>query len=388
MKKICIYTSNRSEYTRLKSVMKAIQKHPSLELYTVIAGSHLLFRYGLTKCNIQKDGFPIHEEIYTVVEGENPVAMGKSAGLSIVELTTCFTNLKPDYLVIVGDRYDVLPAVITASYLNIPVAHIQGGEITGSIDEVIRHVVTKFSHLHFPATKKAKEVIISMGEHPDRVFTVGCPSIDLLLETKNISKKELFLDEDFKENDRKKLNPSKPFLLVIQHPVTTEYEKSYSQIIETLKALYQLKIQTVMLYPNLDAGSDYIVQGITRFNSKYSMDKFLVLRKHFSMDQFFNLLKHADCIVGNSSAGIRESCYFGTPAVNIGTRQNFRERGSNVVQVDYNSGQIIQAINKQLKHGKYSPEYVYGNGKSGGKIADVLAKVEVPIQKTFYYSRK
>ena len=386
MKKICVFSSNRSEYTRLKSVMRAIQEHPDLKLYTVVAGSHLLFRYGLTKRDIEADGFPIYEEIYTVVEGENPVAMGKSAGLAIVELTTCLNNIKPDYLVVVGDRYDVLPAVIAASYVNIPVAHIQGGEITGSIDEVVRHAVTKFAHIHFPATEKAKEVILRMGEHPDRVFTVGCPSIDLLLSAEALSKKELFCDKGFREKDQMKLDPEKPFLLVVQHPVTTEYEQSCFQITETLKAVEELKMQAIMIYPNLDAGSDYIVQGITRFVSSHDVDDFLILRKHFSMEQFFNLLRTADCVVGNSSAGIRESCYFGTPAVNIGTRQNFRQRGLNVIQVDYNADQIVRAVRDQLTHGKYSPEYIYGDGHSGQRIAGILAAEEVAIQKTFYQS--
>ena len=384
MKKICIYTSNRSEYSRLKSVMFSIQANPSLELYIIVAGSHLLFRYGLTVKEIEEDGFSIYQKILTVVEGENPEAMGKSAGLAITELTTCLTNLKPDCLLIVGDRYDVLPPVITSAYLNIPVAHIQGGEITGSIDETVRHAITKFSHIHFPATQKAREVIVSMGENPENVYAVGCPSIDLLKQVPAIAAKEIFADLGFKEKDRARLNPLKPFLLAIQHPVTTEYENSYQQIIETLTAIDRLKMQTIMIYPNLDAGSDLIIQGINRFCSQRDVSPFLFFRKHFRFEHFANLIRTTACLVGNSSVGMRESCYYGTPVVNIGTRQKGRDRGSNVVQTGYDANQIEAAVKAQMANGPYPVEEIYGDGKSGARIAEILATIDVSVQKQFY----
>jgi UDP-hydrolysing UDP-N-acetyl-D-glucosamine 2-epimerase len=382
-RKICVYTSNRSEYSRLKSVLENIKKRDDMELYLVVTGCHLLERYGKSINDIEKDGFKVHEKIYTVIEGENPITMSKSTGLSIIEMTTYLNNLRPDFLLIVGDRYDLIPAVIAASYMNIPIAHIQGGEMTGSIDEVIRHAVTKFAHLHFPSTERSREIIIRMGEDPKRVFRVGCPSIDLLLRINPGTQRELFNTPSIVPKVRRKLKPDQPFLLVIQHPVTTEYEQSYHQIEETLFALHEIKIQTIMIYPNLDAGSDLIVTAIRRFCAR-NEPEYLFLYKHFEFETFARLLYHTSCIVGNSSAGIRESCYWGTPSVNIGTRQNNRERGKNVIQVGYNRHEIKEAILHQLRTGRYPRENIYGDGKAGERIVDILSSYKVKIQKQLY----
>jgi UDP-hydrolysing UDP-N-acetyl-D-glucosamine 2-epimerase len=383
MRKIIgVYTCNRSEYTRLKSVMSAIEEHEGLELRLIVGGSHLLERYGLTVRDIEKDGFVINEKIQTVIEGSTPEAMAKSAGLAIIELTTCITRLKPDVLLVVGDRYDMLPAVVASSFLNVPVAHIQGGEKTGSIDESIRHVVTKFAHLHFPATEKSKELIIQMDEKPERVFVVGCPSIDSILRIPLMSRKELFSTDPIPSKlGIKSPSADKDYLLVVQHPNTTEFEQSYEQMMATLTAVHQLKMQTLLVYPNLDAGSDLIVAAIRRFSLKNDCDDYLFCFKHMPMEVFINVLRYASCIVGNSSSGIRESCYFGVPCVNIGTRQNNREHGNNIINTSYDPKDIYEAIKRQLAVKRYPKESIYGTGNAGKMIADILFRNNISVQK-------
>jgi len=384
-RKICVVTGNRAEYSRVKSVMLAIQKHPKLELITIVTGAHLLDKYGLTVNEIVADGIKINERVFLIIEGENPVTMTKSVGLGIIELATAFNKLNPDVVVAPTDRFETLSVAVTAAMMNIPLVHIQGGEVSGTIDESIRHAITKFSHIHFPATDESRKRIIRMGEDPKRVFNVGCPATDLLLEVDRCSKKELFQNKALKPKDKRVLNPDAPFLLVIQHPVTTEFGSGVYQIQETLHALNALDMPAIMLWPNADAGSDNIVNGIRRFLLKHKMHN-LYLYKHFPNNIFVNLMELCDCFVGNSSTGIRETCYFGTPAVNIGTRQTDRERGKNVVDVDHDRKNIARAIKNQLNHGKYSPEYVYGDGQAGKKVADILSTIEIKnIQKKILY---
>jgi len=380
-KTICVYTCNRSEYSRLKSVMKAIEAQPGLALRIVVGGSQLLERYGMTVNDIENDQFVINEKIHNVVEGSTPAAMAKSAGLAIIELTTCFSRIQPDVLLVVGDRYDMLPAVVAASYLNIPIAHIQGGEKTGSIDESIRHVVTKFAHLHFPATEQSKDLIIKMDEKPHRVFVTGCPSIDTILRITPTDRKVLFETPPIPSKlGARSPSADQDYILLIQHPNTTEYDQCYDQMIATLTAIHRIRLQTLLIYPNLDAGSDSMVAAIRRFMMKYECD-YLFCFKHVPMETFINLLRYASCIVGNSSSGIRESCYFGIPCVNIGTRQKNREHGSNVINTGHDSEEIYQAIKKQLEIKRYPVEYVYGDGNAGTLIADILSQSDIKIQK-------
>lgn len=381
-KKIAVYTANRSEYSRLVTVMKAVREHSGLELQVVVGGSHLLERYGMTVHDIEHDGFHICERVQTVLEGTSPETMAKSAGLSIIELTTCFQRMQPDVLVVVGDRYDMFPAVVTASYLNIPIAHIQGGEKTGTLDESIRHAATKFSHIHFPATKQGRDLIIQMGEDPGRVFVTGCPSIDMLLSVPVIDKRELFKMEPMpSKTGRPSPDFRQDYILCIQHPVTTEYGKAFEQMEHTLGALRRVGMQTLLIYPNLDAGSDDMIAALRRFSLRNKTDEWLFCFKHIPMQIFVNLMRHASCMVGNSSACIRESCYFGLPTVNIGSRQNNRTQGANVANVGHDTGEIYQSVVSQLTHGPYPIEQVYGDGRAGERIARILAETNVEVQK-------
>lgn len=381
-RRICIITANRAEYSRVKTVIEAIDKHCGLEYILVVIGSHLLRKYGNTCREIERDGFIIHERIYNTIEGENPVTMAKSAGFAIIELATVLDNYKPDFVIVLTDRYETLSAAVAAAFLNIPVVHIQGGEVTGTIDESIRHAVTKFAHVHFAATEISRQRIIKMGEEPRFVFNVGCPATDLLVRVKILPQKKIFSNDEIRNPA---INPDKPFILVLQHPVTTEFGEGYHQIEETLHAVRKFGMQTIMLWPNVDAGSEHIVTAIRRFLEKFSL-KNIFMYRHISNSLFIQLLYHCKCFVGNSSSGIRESCYFGTPVVNIGTRQQRRERGSNVRDANYARGEIFAAIVKQVKHGRYPRENVFGDGDSGKKIADILAKIDrIEVQKIITY---
>ena len=388
MKKICVFVGSRANYSSIKSVMKAVQNHPKLELQLIIGSSAVLDRFGKVEDLIIKDGFTPNFNFYNIVEGENPVTMAKSTGLGLIECSMIFNNLKPDYLVVVGDRFEMMSVTIAAAYMNIRIAHTMGGEVTGTIDESIRHAITKFAHVHFAASEDAKERILKLGELPEHVYNVGCPRMDLVLsELKNDSHKILSsLFENFTGVGPSFLDLTKPFLLVSQHPVTTEFGSNRAQIEETLFALDALQMPTIMLWPNIDAGDD-ISTGIRVYREVYNKDsgQWLKLFKNLPTQIYIHLMNTCACLVGNSSSGVREGATIGTPVVNIGTRQNKREMGPNVMNVGYDRIEIKEAILKQIANGKYENAGIYGDGHAGSQIADILASSDPSIQKTITY---
>lgn len=389
MKKICVFVGSRANYSSIKSVMMSVKNHPDLELQLVLGASAVLDRFGKVEDLIIKDGFVPNFTFHNIVEGENPITMAKSTGLGLIEASSILANLKPDYVIIVGDRFEMMSITLAAAYMNIRIAHTMGGEVTGTIDESIRHAITKFAHLHFAASDDAKQRILKLGEDPNYVFNVGCPRMDLVVnELKNDSQKVLStLFQDFTGVGPSYLDLSKPFLLVSQHPVTTEFGNNRAQIEETLYALDELQIPTIMLWPNIDAGSDDISTGIRVYRAIYNKesDKWLKLFKNLPTHIYIHLMNSCACLVGNSSSGVREGATIGTPVVNIGTRQNKREMGPNVINVGYNRHEIKEAILKQMEHGKYNNSFIYGDGNAGVQIADILAKSEPNIQKTITY---
>lgn len=379
-RKIAVVVASRANYGRIRSVLRAIQAHSNLELVLIVGASALLYRFGSVVDLIAEDGFDIAAKIYTVVEGDTPTTMAKSVGLSIVELTTQLENLNPDIVLTVADRYETIATAIAASYMNIPVAHTQGGELTGSIDESVRHAITKLSHIHFPATELSKERLLKMGEDERFVFNLGCPAMD---EICNI---DLKLENNFFEKSGgsgDKLDQQKDFLVVLQHPVTTEYGQETDHIEETIEAIIKLKIQTVWLWPNIDAGSDDISKKL-RMLSNLKKDFPLRLYRNFNMQDYARLIYNSRCLIGNSSSGIREAAFLGVPSVNIGNRQLLRERGHNVIDVENDRNLIYDAIREQLVREKLSPDMRFGDGTAGAKIADVLATVKPEIQKKWH----
>jgi len=382
-RKICVVVTARPSYSRIKTALKAIDEHPDLELMLVIAASALLGRYGTAVQYIEADGFKIAAKVFNVLEGGNLAAQAKTTGLGIIELTNVFENLKPDAVVTVADRFETMSTAIAASYLNIPLVHIQGGEVTGNIDEKVRHAITKLSDLHFVSTSKALERVVKMGEDRAKVYLTGCPSIDLA--------HEILLDGKLNFNPYEKYGGvgSKPdykngYLVVMQHPVTTEYEASREQVKKTLEAISQLKIPTFWFWPNVDAGSGGTSNAIRSFRENREVEHIHFFKNMTPFD-FLRLLKNSMCLVGNSSVGIRECAYLGIPVVNIGTRQNGRERGNNVIDVTYKEEDIMAAISNHIDHGSYDQVSTYGNGSSGQKIADILAEAPLTFHKILSY---
>lgn len=383
-RKICVVVANRANYSSIKSVMQAVEEHPALELQLIVGASALLERFGSVVNLIKEDHFVPKAVFHMIIEGETPGTMAKSAGLGLLELSTLFQNLQPDIVIAVGDRFEIMAVAVTAAYMNISLAHTMGGEVSGTIDESIRHAITKLAHIHFPANQESANRIIQMGEKAENVHAVGCPRIDLVSD---ILKQSKNMDTDIFAKYKgvgEIFALDAPFLLVSQHPVTTEYGKNREQIEETLFALDELKMHTIMLWPNVDAGSEDIVKGIRTFREHYKTG-YLHLFKNLPIKVYVRLMDSCKCIVGNSSSAIREGAFIGVPAVNIGTRQAGRQRGDNVIDVNYDRRNIVEAIKKQIKNGKYESEHLYGDGNAGKKIADILSVCNVKIQKTLAY---
>ena len=382
-RKICVVVTARPSYSRIRTALKAIDEHPGLELQLVVAASALLERYGNAIQAIEHDGFTPAARVYMVLEGENLVTSAKSTGLGLVELATVFDNLKPDAVVTVADRYETLANAVAASYMNIPVVHVQGGEVTGSIDEKVRHAVTKLANLHLVSTEMARERVIRLGEDPDTVVLTGCPSIDIAADV--AARPDLDFDPFEKYGG---VGPgadlSRGYLVVMQHPVTTEYDEAREQVEATLYAVRDIGLPVLWFWPNVDAGSDGTSKGIRVFREREKPEQFHFFRNMFPED-FLRLLCGASAIVGNSSVAIRECSYLGVPAVNVGSRQQGRERGRNVIDVEHDRQSIASAIREHLDNGRPSPDHLYGDGQAGARIADTLATAELRIEKRLTY---
>lgn len=382
-RKICVVITARPSYARVKTALQAIKDHPKLELQLVLAGSALLDRYGSAVKVIEKDGFEVTEKIYNILEGETPTTMAKTTGIAIMELATTFANLKPDIVVTIADRFETIATSIAASYQNIPLAHIQGGEVTGNIDEKVRHANTKLADIHLVASEDARQRVLKMGEEDSMVINTGCPSIDIAREV--LEKPELDFDPLIKYGGvGGEINWRDGYLVVMQHPVTTEFEKSREHITATLEAIYELNIPTFWFWPNVDAGSDGTSKGIRVFREKYKFSH-IHFFKNMEPQDFLRLIKNSKCLIGNSSVGIRESAFLGIPVVNIGTRQNRRQRAKSVIDCGYEKQEIKDAIEKHLSNGHYESEFIYGDGNAGKKIADTLATCELRFHKTITY---
>ncbi len=384
-RKICVVITARASYARIKTVLEAVNEHTDLELQLVVAGSALLERYGPVIDVIRKDGFTPVSTVYMQVEGENLVTSAKSTGAGIVELATVFDNLAPEMVLSIADRYETIATAIAASYLNIPVVHVQGGEVTGSIDEKVRHAVTKLANLHLVSNQQAADRVVRMGEDPETVFVTGCPSIDLAAR---IMKED---GDDFDvygvAGGRGVGNPfdmSEGFLVVMQHPVTTEHDAAAEQVEKTLHAIHHMGMPTFWFWPNVDAGSDATSATIRRYREANDPDHIYFI-KNLSPENFLRLLKRSRCIIGNSSVGIRECSFMGVPTVNIGSRQKRRERAENVIDVEYDEKAIIGAIEKHLSNGAFSSSKLYGDGGAGKRIVDILATIRPGHDKQITY---
>ena len=382
-RKVCVVITARPSYSRIKTALKAIDKHLDLELQLVVAGAALLGRYGNAVEYIEQDGFTIAEKVYMVLEGENKTAMAKTTGLGVMELATVFDKLQPDMVVTIADRFETIATSIAASYQNIPLVHIQGGEVTGNIDEKVRHANTKLADIHLVASENARNRVIKLGEHPEKVFNTGCPSIDI---AKDIKEKPALDFDPLKKYGGvgASIDASGDYLVVMQHPVTTEYQSAKEDVLKTIEVVNELGVPTFWFWPNVDAGSDGTSNGIRSFRESVNPTNIRFF-KNMEPRDFLKLLVNSKCLVGNSSVGIRECAYLGVPVVNIGTRQNGRDRGNNVLDVAYEKLAIKQAIKNQIGVTQVASSSIYGDGDAGIKIAVILATCELSFHKTITY---
>lgn len=380
-RKVCVVLVDRANYGRLKPVMSAIRELPELQLQVIAAGTMVLERFDSPVKVVQADGFTVDGQIYTELEGSTPATMAKSVGFGVVEFASEFQRLKPDVVLIIGDRYEALSAALAAAYMNLCIVHLQGGEVSGSIDESARHCISKLAQFHFPATKRSAEYLVKMGERPDTILGVGCPSSDIARTF------DRSLDPQI-VNGRGAgipIDTAKPFLLVLFHPVTTEFGGESKQMEELLFAMDEVKVPTLLLWPNIDAGADHISKAIRAYRV---LKKDLPLRTltNLTPENYLKVLATAAVAVGNSSSFVRDAGFLGTPVVLVGNRQECRERDVHVTAVAPEKAAITKAIRAQLAHGKYAPSTLYGDGHVAEKIAASVAKLQPYVQKRLAFA--
>ena len=383
-RKVCVVITARPSYARIRSALEAIREHPDLELQIVVAASALLDRFGNTLQVIQDEGFSVDRRVYMIVDGENLVTSAKSTGLGLAELATVLDDLRPDVVVTIADRFETIATAVAACYMNIPLAHVQGGEVTGSIDERVRHAITKLADVHLVASDKAAERVIRMGERPETVFVTGCPSIDLAREALRREPRQVSETLSYYGGVGPEIDISGGYLVVMQHPVTTEYELAFNHATETLKAIHDVGYPTLWFWPNVDAGSDGMSKSIRAYREMSVLNHVHFYKNLKPMD-FLSVLINSSGIIGNSSVAIRECAYLGIPAVNIGSRQEGRDRGANVIDIAYDSEAIKTATYQLLENDKPPRDNIYGDGSAGPRIAETLAAAEFSLDKKLTY---
>ena len=379
-RRVAVVLVDRANYGRLKPVMQAIADTPELELCVIAAGTMVLERFGKPVDVVREDGFPVDGEIYIELEGSTPATMAKSVGFGVVEFASEFQRIKPDLVVIIGDRYEALAAALAAAYMNLCTVHLQGGEVSGSIDESARHAITKLAPFHVPSTRRSADYLVRMGERPETILTVGCPSSDIARRFD----RTLTPDIVNRAGGGGYIDVTKPFLLVVFHPTTTEYGGEREQIEELLAALRSVELQTILLWPNIDAGSDHIAKAIRRFR-EHHRPAWLHTLTNLTPENYLKVLSNAACAVGNSSSFVRDASYFGTPVVLVGHRQEGREMDEHVTPVEPHAAGIADAIRAQLAHGRYAPSTLYGDGHVSERVARALAAIDPYVQKRLAY---
>jgi UDP-hydrolysing UDP-N-acetyl-D-glucosamine 2-epimerase len=379
-RRICFPITSRAYYGRSQLLIRKLHAHPNIELELMLGGSILLDKYSRHIADdIEAGGFNISGSYLNVIEGGNHVAMAKTACLTALEFTTGLHTIDPDIVIICGDRFEQLAIAMAAAYLNFTLAHIEGGDVTGSIDESVRHAITKLSHIHFVTNDEAHRRVLLMGEDPRYVFNTGSLDVELA----SIVSTQLTSDRINSYGVGATLNLNDPFLVVVQHPVTTERDNR-QHIEATLRAVAAVHLPTVWFWPNPDAGTGEMAESLRHMREQHSE---LTARMRFitniPADEFVALLRQAACVIGNSSAGIKECSYLGTPVVNVGARQTGRLTGAHVTTVPYDSDEIERAISRQLAHGRYPRETLYYKPETSERIVEVLASAELYTQKRF-----
>ena len=366
-------TGIRSEYDIMSSVFEAISEHFDLELQLVVTGAHLSNAYGETINEIKSDGFKIVDEVESLINGDRDSSRVTGLAVQLQGLIQTVSRIRPDILLVLGDREESITTALVGTYMNIPVAHISGGDrAIGNIDDQIRHAVTKLSHLHFVTNKESEQRVLNLGEQKFRVFNVGNPGLDRLINVPKMNSSELSESINFY------IDNNEPLILLIQHVISTEIDQAYEQMKTTLEVVKELGIKTVLSYPNSDAGGQQMIRAIKEFESLPN----LYVAKNIPRLEFVNLMRHATCLLGNSSAGIIEAPTLKLPVVNIGNRQKGRLHANNVQFVPHDKNQIINAIKLAAFDVDYRKSVSscinpYGDGESSIRIANILATVSL-----------
>lgn len=372
-RKILSVTGIRSDYALMTSLYKAIDRHPKLKLYLIATGAHLAKRFGYTIREIEADGFFIADRIKSLIDSDSKTARIKGAALQLSRLVESVNKINPEILLILGDREEAIMTALVGTYLNIPIVHISGGDQSyGNNDDVVRHAITKLAHIHLTTNLKSKSNVLKLGEQSFRVKNVGNPGLDRLLEVPKISRRELSKKLGFDLTKR-------PIIFALQHPLSTEIDKSYEHMKITLEAVKDLGYTTIMVYPNSDAGARQIIRAIEDYRSRIPNMKIF---KNIPRLEFVNLMRIADCMIGNSSAGIIETPLLHLPVINIGRRQQGRLASENVTFVDHNKKQIMSAVKRACFDKKYRKlinhcSNPYGDGKTGQRVAKILASLKI-----------
>lgn len=372
-RKVVGVTGIRSEYDIMSSVFRAINEHPKLELELLVTGAHLSDSYGNTVNEIRKDGFFIADEIENLINGDRDASRVKGLAVQLQGIVQSVTRIRPDFLLVLGDREESMTTALAGAYMNIPVAHVGGGDrVVGNVDDQVRHAVTKLAHLHFVTNKESYDRVLSLGEQPFRVFNTGNPGLDRILQEPQLSDAVLseWLGFEVKEKD--------PLIILIQHVISTEISDAYFQMKQTLEAIKALGIKTILSYPNSDAGGQQMIRAI----KEYEGLDFLYTAKNIPRTEFINIMRRASCMLGNSSAGILEAPLLKLPVVNTGNRQKGRMHAENVQFVPHDAAMICLAVKKALFDKKYRDfvvqcENPYGDGRSSQRIADILATIPI-----------
>lgn len=373
-KKICAIITARTSYTKMKSILLELKKFKNISLKIICAASAVSEYYGNLENQMKKDKLKVNFHVNSLLDEKSLNASTKSVALAIIEFSDIFKQLNPDLVIVMADRYEIISPVIAASYQNIPIAHIQGGEITGNIDEKVRHAVTKFSDYHFPATKKAFKNLVKMGENKKNIFLTGCPSIDIAKKIKNI---KLFQYDIYKKykgvGDNFKIK-FKDYLIIMYHPDTNHLDEIEEQANTLILLIKYLKINIYWFWPNADAGSS-IISKIIRKNRETNNISKVHFFKNMEPEDFLILLNNSKAIIGNSSTGIRESSYLGIPTINIGNRQEGRERHNNVLDVKKLNIKKFKLIKNHISK-DFKSSQLYGSGKSGKNISKIISNLK------------
>ena len=363
MRKICYITGTRADFGLMTNALHAIEQDSNLDLEIVVTGMHLLPKYGNTHKEISNSGFKIVGKVEVDLSGASGSQMSIALGEQIIGITRVLEANEPDVILLLGDRGEMLAGAIVGVHLNIPVVHIHGGERSGTIDEPIRHAISKLSHYHFVTTQQSRDRLVKMGEIPDNIFITGAPGLDEVINSTFVDRKTVM--------DKYNLDHVKDFVMVLFHPVVQELLESGTQVKIILDALLKFEIQILILMPNSDAGSDSISDVI----NQYSDSKNVEIIKHAPRLDYLSLIRESLVLVGNSSSGIIEAASFGTYVLNIGNRQKHRERNDNTVDVNFNSKEIEEKFAKllNLKEQKFINKY--GDGKASERITSLLKSI-------------